>query len=644
MKIGLREKFLFPTLILVLIGTMSTAVVSFINSKKMMEESITSQLSQNAFSTVEYIVTWVDNRKQDTLLWSQQGNISQAILLSGMDDEAGSAIFVREIYEVFLSYQEAHPYFEEIALAMDNGDILTTNLATDHGGMVRDRSVKNTDFFQKSVKGEIFVSDVRESAVSKRPVFVISAPVKHTDDGSTFKTIGVFYTVVDLLFFTERFIEPIKIGQEGYVYIADRQGVVIAHPDNQNIMRLNILKETEYGKDIIGEQEGQVEYRAGGHTMLASFKRDDATGWTVIAVADMDELIEPIWDLAKLNMLLTLLILAFATAVIFWVAAKIANPIKNITSSLNTVGQEVTSASQQVSESSQQLAQGASDQASSIEETSASLEELASMSNRNADNAHEAANLSGEATQRATGGAESMDKLMKIMEGINQSSREVAKVAKGIEEIAFQTNLLALNAAVEAARAGEAGKGFAVVAEEVRNLAQKASEHARTTSKLITESRTRAEDGTAQAGEVNQTLASILESIEKVTSLVGEISAASKEQAQGIEQINVAVSRMDQVVQQNSANSEESASASQQLSAQARYMKSIVNKLDIMVTGTETNSMNESEKEPEIPKKELFTKTFKKETKPAKAPLPAKKEGRPEDVIPFDEDDEMNDF
>jgi len=243
-----------------------------------------------------------------------------------------------------------------------------------------------------------------------------------------------------------------------------------------------------------------------------------------------------------------------------------------------------------------------------------------------------------------------MDTLMKAMEGINQSSKEVANVAKGIEEIAFQTNLLALNAAVEAARAGEAGKGFAVVAEEVRNLAQRASEQAKTTSEMITESRNRTKDGIRQAAEAHKVLKIILESVNKVVGLVNEIAAASREQAQGIDQINRAVSTMDQIVQQNSANSEQSASASQELSAQSYQMKDLVSKLGVLVAGSDAG----------IQKKRLQGTGSKiehrlqapREQKPAggfprKDVLPSPKsspvEVRAEEIIPFDDDD-IKDF
>ncbi len=263
----------------------------------------------------------------------------------------------------------------------------------------------------------------------------------------------------------------------------------------------------------------------------------------------------------------------------------ISRPLGRIISSLTAGAEQVASASNQVSSASQQMAQGSSEQASSLEETSSSLEEMASMTRQNADNAVKTDRLMSETKTIVTQGVDSMRNMSAAIDSIRQSSQQTARIIKTIDEIAFQTNLLALNAAVEAARAGEAGKGFAVVAEEVRNLARRSAEAARNTADLIEGSQKNAETGVQATARVAEALTNIQASALQVATLVAEITAASRQQAQGIDQVNVAVSEMDKVIQQNAANAEESASASEELSSQAQELYALVAELTALVNG-----------------------------------------------------------
>ena len=274
-----------------------------------------------------------------------------------------------------------------------------------------------------------------------------------------------------------------------------------------------------------------------------------------------------------------------AMALGLMISGGINRVLRRLADALGNGAGQVTAASGQVSSASQQLAQGASEQASSLEESSAALEEMASMTRQNADNAGKADSLMGESKKVVGEGARAVDQAAAAIAKIKQSAGETAKIIKTIDEIAFQTNLLALNAAVEAARAGEAGKGFAVVAEEVRNLARRAAEAAKNTAELIEASQKYADDSVTVAENLKKTFVGIQDTTGKVATLVSEIAAASKEQAQGIEQVNTGVAEMDKVVQQNAANAEESASASEELSSQAQELNAMVEELLAMVGG-----------------------------------------------------------
>ncbi|MBM3302939.1 MAG: hypothetical protein FJY85_23710, partial [Deltaproteobacteria bacterium] len=277
------------------------------------------------------------------------------------------------------------------------------------------------------------------------------------------------------------------------------------------------------------------------------------------------------------------------------IASGIIRPVHRAAGGLNEATDQFTTISEQLSSSSQQLATGASEQAAGVEEASSSLEEMASVTKQNADNAKQANALMEETNRVVDGANHAVKELTQSMSEISASSEETGKVIKTIDEIAFQTNLLALNAAVEAARAGEAGAGFAVVADEVRNLAMRAAEAAKSTANLIEGTINRIKNGSDMVSRTNEAFAMVAASSKKASELVGEIAAASNEQARGIEQINKAVAEMDEVVQHNSANAEESSSAAEEMNAQALQMRDYVKDLTVLLGGKKADGVSSAE-------------------------------------------------
>ncbi|WP_457808009.1 methyl-accepting chemotaxis protein [Kushneria sp. EE4] len=235
--------------------------------------------------------------------------------------------------------------------------------------------------------------------------------------------------------------------------------------------------------------------------------------------------------------------------------------------------ESVGSASSQIASGNDDLSRRTQEQAASLEETAASMEEMTSTVKQNADNAAQANQLALNVRQQARDGSQVVEQTTLAMNEISTSSQKIAEIVGLIDSIAFQTNLLALNAAVEAARAGEQGRGFAVVASEVRTLSSRSADAAREIKTLVNDSVSKVANGTELVNRSGQTLGGIVESINKMTDIVAEIAAASREQSTGIDQVNQAISQMDSVTQQNAALVEEAAAASRSMEHSARVLR-----------------------------------------------------------------------
>jgi methyl-accepting chemotaxis protein len=260
-------------------------------------------------------------------------------------------------------------------------------------------------------------------------------------------------------------------------------------------------------------------------------------------------------------------------------ATALNTALDKLRSTLLEVTQSATNAnasSQELSAAAEAIASGAQEQAASLEETSASLEQITATVRQSADNAKQASQLATNSKESAERGQDVVSSAITAMEEINVASAKISDIISTIDEIAFQTNLLAVNAAVEAARAGEEGRGFAVVASEVRILAQRSAGAAKEIKALIQDSLRKVEKGSELVNRSGETLHSIVNSVKRVTDIVGEIAAAAEEQSTGIDQVNTAVTQIDQVTQSNSAQTEELSSTSQSLSDQSSRLLKLV--------------------------------------------------------------------
>ncbi len=260
--------------------------------------------------------------------------------------------------------------------------------------------------------------------------------------------------------------------------------------------------------------------------------------------------------------------------------------LRDIISQIREASLSINTAAREIAAGNNDLSQRTEEQASSLEETASSMEEFASTVKANAENAQQANRLASEAAESAERGGQVVAQVVATMNGITESNRAIADITTLIDGIAFQTNLLALNAAVEAARAGEQGRGFAVVASEVRSLAQRAAEAAKDIKAVIAASVGKVDEGARLVGSAGHAMSEIVAQVRRVSSIIGEIAAASKEQSGGIEQVNQAITSIDQITQQNAALVEEATAAA----------KSLEGRSNILMQAVAVFKMNEEQK------------------------------------------------
>jgi methyl-accepting chemotaxis protein len=289
---------------------------------------------------------------------------------------------------------------------------------------------------------------------------------------------------------------------------------------------------------------------------------------------------------------------------------------------INDTAAELSTEASTISEGNAELNDRTQEQAASLEETASAVEEMTSTTRQNADNAQKASKLSEEASTLANKGGEVVGRAVQAMESINGASKKIADIIGVIDEIAFQTNILALNAAVEAARAGEQGRGFAVVASEVRNLAQRSAGAAKEIKGLISDSVEKVAEGSNLVNETGPTLGEIVNSVSLVSSIVADIAAASEEQSSGVESINQAVMKMDEMTQKNAALVEEAAATSSAMDTKARGLS------DLMTYFNVRGEEHEAE-EPELPRKPARSRARERRA-PAPAPVKRRSSSKPD--------------
>jgi len=358
-----------------------------------------------------------------------------------------------------------------------------------------------------------------------------------------------------------------------------------------------VFEEAEGKEEAPGENMEDEIFRIGQQSNALSEKLSHlAEHFSANLKQELADVSNATRDYRWLNLMLFLIIVAITgVSAGFFISRSITRPLKEVIRSLSECSGDMLFTAVQGRDASIALAERSLQQAASLEEVSSSLEEMSSMTQLNAENALKTKDIAENALRLIRDTDRFMTDLMTSMKEITAASKETSKIVKTIDEIAFQTNLLSLNAAVEAARAGNTGAGFAVVAGEVRNLALRSADAARTTSALIEGNVKKSAEGEKIASGTIQVFKSVAEGSEDIRNLIAEMTSASDNQAEGIRQVNKAIAEMDQVTQINAGAAEDAAAFSRHLDERARQMKELVDRLNTMAGGQ--NEKNESIRE-----------------------------------------------
>jgi methyl-accepting chemotaxis protein len=612
----------------------------------------------------------IDNNDQDASLMAKAYSLNVKYAMDTIKAQIENVAKNEHITDQTLSLEQRKKILAEAAKGTVFSDF---SVSDEKGKTYNNTDISEREYFKQAMNGNTYISSPVIRKTDGKLTIMVGTPLQNNSSK------GIVYGAIDYSFFSN-IISNIKMGKNGYGFILDKTGTIIAHPDSKVVEEFTnyiekAKEDASYStlsslmQKMVNGESGNGVYKINGQWMYVAYMPvEGVEGWSIGVVVSYNEVLSSFWVTLAVCLATLVFLIALTVLISIKMSNSIAKPVKDATerlealsqgdlnspveiaktkdetlvlttalsetvnslksyigdienvlsnisdgnlqvetgtnyvgdfapikdslenilyslsevfSDINTAASHVRAGAEQVASGASVLSESASTEASTMEELSAMISEISNNTKQNAKNAKKASALAKETFEQVDEGHKSMSKMLEAMQDINNSSEQISRIIKVIDDIAFQTNILALNAAVEAARAGAAGKGFAVVADEVRALAEKSAEAANDTSKLIEESISNVQTGTQLAGNTAGALDKIVEMVSQVEEFINRIAEASEGQASAVEQINSGMEQITDVIQRNSATAEESAAASQELTGQANLLKEKIDKFKI---------------------------------------------------------------
>ncbi|WP_051957844.1 bacteriohemerythrin [Desulfobacter vibrioformis] len=606
MKLNFKHKIILPVFILLIAGLGGLALISSSKAKSALQNNMMSQLVKTSQSTVVTMDAWVEDRTKDIETWRTM-EICRDTFKPGTQGEAAR----ENTNQLFTEWRQRYGFYEALNIADSTGEIISGSPASIIGKI----NVKDRYYFKQAMAGQTQISDILQSKVSGNPIFVISSPIKI---GSAVH--GILFAVVDLQVFSAKFTDPVKIGEKGYAYLINNNGMVVAHPDKSKINRLN-LAQTEHGRQIINGNNGCLAATVDEKAVHKAFAHSSKINIIAVVQSDDEEMFAPITALTRFNLIISVLIILFAIAVVWIMASRIVRPINATVAALKDISEgdgdltqriaiqsrdeigelakwvntfiarlnkiivhigidsetvsasaeELLSVAEFMLEDSESLTGKSEAVASAAGEMSQSMNSVAAASEQAAGNLASVTDSAGQMKQNLNQVAENCEKARIITrtaaETVNAatskvarlgtSARDITRVTEVITDIAEQTNLLALNATIEAARAGEAGKGFAVVAGEIKGLAAQTADATMDIKQRIKEIQNSSKATVQEVEQITQVISDVSRIVSEIAEAIEEQSGYASQVAENIEQASSGIREVNENVVKSSMVSTE---------------------------------------------------------------------------------------